>query len=130
MGHGLWICVFITLAFVLPRPQEFQRPSWFVMNCLAQDSQYLGSVYSASIPTHAAQDGDLLSAKEKPLLHTTYRYPLGCEKGLPGPCLKTSSQGRLGSSAVECLLSAQGVILVRGLVPFRPPCKEPASPSA
>ena len=124
------MCVFITLAFVLPRPQEFQRPSWFGVNCLALDSQYLDSVYSASIPTHAAQDGDLLSAKEKSLFHTTYRHPLGCEKGLPGPCLKTSSQGCLGGSEVEHLLSAQGVILVQGLVPFRPPCNEPASPSA
>ena len=37
----------------------------------------------------------------------------------------------LGSLAVECLPSAQGVILGSGdQVPHRAPCMEPASPSA
>ena len=39
--------------------------------------------------------------------------------------------GRLGGSAVECLPSAQGVILKsQDRVPNWAPCMEPASPSA
>ena len=45
--------------------------------------------------------------------------------------LKNSMQGRLGGSAVEHLLSAQGVILEsQDQVAHQAPYKEPASPSA
>ena len=41
------------------------------------------------------------------------------------------SEGRLGGSAVECLPSAQDVILESwDQVPHQAPCEEPASPSA
>ena len=44
---------------------------------------------------------------------------------------KTGVGGSLGGSAVECLPSAQGVILeTRDRVPRQAPCMEPVSPSA
>ena len=44
---------------------------------------------------------------------------------------KRTAQGCLGGSVVECLPSAQGVILGSGdQVPHQAPCMEPASPSA